>query len=108
MVTRLHAPLVAPLLLGQPLYAGWNNDSHSVNGKEDIPGTKQKANPLPLTMGMAPRNIRDVERVIDTWRDAGEFNANQADAIRRCVSPGALGPDTPETCLLYTSPSPRD
>ena len=96
-VTRLHAPLVAPLLLGQPLYAGWNNDSHSVNGKEDIPGTKQKANPLPLTMGMAPRNIRDVERVIDTWRDAGEFNANQADAIRRCVSPGALGPDTPET-----------
>ena len=96
-VTRLHAPLVAPLLLGQPLYVGWNNDSNSVNGKADIPGTREKANPLPLTMGMVPRNIRDVERVIDTWRDAGEFNANQADAIRRCVSPGALGPDTPET-----------
>ena len=96
-VTRLHAPLVAPLLLGQPLYVGWNNDSPSVNGKADIPGTREKANPLPLTMGMAPRNLRDVERVIDTWRDAGEFNANQADAIRRCVSPGALGPDTPET-----------
>ena len=93
-VTRLHAPLVAPLLLGQPLYVGWNNDSNSVNGKADIPGTRQRANPLPLTMGMAPRNIRDVERFIDTWR---MFNANQADAIRRCVSPGALGPDTPET-----------
>ena len=96
-VTRLHAPLVAPLLLGQPLYVGWNNDSTSVNGKADIPGTREKANPLPLTMGMAPRNLRDVEHVIDTWRHDGEFNANQADAIRRCVSPGALGPDTPET-----------
>ena len=86
-VTRLHAPLVAPLLLGQPLYVGWNNDSNSVNGKADIPGTRKRANPLPLTMGMAPRNIRDVERVIDTWRAPASSTRT-----RRTPSAGASAP----------------
>ena len=95
-VTRLHAPLVAPLLLGQPLYVGWNNDSTLRQRQGGHPRHPRKGEPAPVDHGHGaeehPRRRARHRHVAPR-----EFNANQADAIRRCVSPGALGPDTPET-----------
>ena len=61
-VQRLHAPLVVPLLLGQPFYTGWNNWSTAVTGKALVPGTKQQAMPLPMALGNEPKNLSSVNR----------------------------------------------
>ena len=99
-VQRLHAPLVAPLLLGQPFYTGWNNGSTAVTGKALVPGTKQQAMPLPMALGNEPKNLSSVNRVIEGWCNNGTFNANQASAIRRCIRPGVVsGAETIRPCM---------
>ena len=109
----LIAPLLAPLLTGQPFYKAWNTAPHgaastAISGERDIPGTTQRAAPLILNVGARPHNYQAVSRAITRWTDSGRFNQAQAAAIRRCVCPGDLTHETVRPCagiaLLHGPP----
>ena len=48
VVPLLIAPLLAPILTGEPFYTEWNKDKRSaVTGEANVPGTKHVAGTLP-------------------------------------------------------------
>ena len=99
VVPLLIAPLLAPILTGEPFYTEWNKDKRSaVTGEANVPGTKHVAGTLPLSAGAAPRNLREVLDAIGRWTAAGRFNDAQARAIRLCVCPGDLPHETVRRC----------
>ena len=109
VVPLLIAPLLAPILTGEPFYTEWNKDKRSaVTGEANVPGTKHVAGTLPLSAGAAPRNLREVLDAIGRWTAAGRFNDAQARAIRLCVCPGDLPHETVRRCagvaLLHGPP----
>ena len=94
----LIAPLLAPILTGEPFYRAWNVDGKTaVRGGGLIPGTNHRAEALPMATGSAPRNLPAVLDAIRAWTRSGRYNPSQARAVRRCVCPGDLGSDGWET-----------
>ena len=94
----LIAPLLAPILTGEPFYRAWNVDGKTaVRGGGPIPGTNHRAEALPMATGSAPRNLPAVLDAIRAWTRSGRYNPSQARAVRRCVCPGDLGSDGWET-----------
>ena len=109
IVPLLIAPLLAPILTGEPFYTKWNKDGRSaITGEANIPGTVHVAGTLPLSAGAAPRNLTGVFDAIDRWTAAERFNDAQARAIRLCVCPGDLPHETVRPCagvaLLHGPP----
>ena len=105
----LIAPLLAPILTGEPFYTKWNKDARTaITGEANIPGTVHKAGMLPLSAGAAPRNLSEVLNAIGRWTAAERFNDAQARAIRLCVCPGDLPHETVRPCagvaLLHGPP----
>lgn len=105
----LIAPLLAPILTGEPFYTKWNKDARTaITGEANIPGTVHKAGMLPLSAGAAPRNLSEVLNAIGRWTAAERFNDAQARAIRLCVCPGKLPHETVRPCagvaLLHGPP----
>lgn len=108
-VPLLIAPLLAPILSGEPFYTRWNKDERSaITGEANIPGTVHSAGTLPLSAGATPRNLSEVLDAIDRWTAAERFNDAQARAMRLCVCPGDLPHETVRRCagvaLLHGPP----